>query len=303
MRVMTTVEGAAVDESQVLGVTPDPTLTLECTPNPVVRGTEMNCTATPTPGPATEVEWSFTDTEGNTVRGPTERLTWGGIMVVGGTMNVSAKINGIRVPATPVTVVVTPRPGWLVSFPAMPEPERSSILEYPPVLRSGAKVGDGVLGRHNFEYAFPVGSLGAGTGPNQNWYYLSKPLEFTDARIHINPGLFADDPFFRAQRGGVDPDGYRRCDQRFMNAARAFVERHERQHHEIAAAFYSGPGSAMLESAVVHSPAAASSDDVKDSLARESVAELRRLQAAFDSTSQLQLTCKLQTIPQQRGAD
>jgi hypothetical protein len=299
MRVFTTVEGAAVDESQVLGVTPDPTLTLECT-NPVVRGTEMNCTATPRPGPATEVEWSFTDTEGNTVRGPTERLTWGGIMVVGGTMNVSAKINGTRVPATPVTVVVTPRPGWQVSFPAMPEPERSPMLVYPPVLIAGAPVGDGVLGQHTTTYGLS-GLLGAGTGPNQNWYYLRKPLEISNAQIHINPGLYPDDPFFRAQIGGTDSDGYRRCDRRFMNSAREFVHAHERRHHEIAQEFYTGPGSVTLESSRVHSPPSHSSDEVVASLLASTISELERLQAAFDSTSMLRMTCKLETIPHRGG--
>lgn len=74
------------------------------------------------------------------------------------------------------------------------------MLPYPPITELGGRVGDGVFGQHTYPRILPESPVRAGTGPNKNWYYLRAPLEFGAARIHINPGLYSDDPFFRAQK-------------------------------------------------------------------------------------------------------
>lgn len=274
-------------------------LILECTPNPVTRGDEMNCTAKPDPSTArlSNVRWAFTDIHGNNIPGPSgDQLKWGGVMVVGGTMKVSGEVDGAALTAEPVKVEVEARTGWRVSFPPMPEPERSSELRYPPVATAGAPVAEGVFGKHVYPHYFPGSPIRGGTGPNQNWYFIRAPLEVGPARILINPGLYADDPFYRAQRGGIDENGYRRCDGAFMRGALQFVIAHERRHHEIAAAFYAGAGSDMLEAAAVYSPPTQDIDEVVDMLFTPTETELEGLQSAFDAGSKLQLTCKLQPL-------
>ena len=272
-------------------------LSLECTPNPVTRGNEMNCTAKPEPVTAqlTNVRWTFIDTAGNNIPGPNgDRVTWGGIMVVGGTMHVSAEVNGVPLGAEPVEVRVERRADWRVSFPAMPEPEPSSALPYPPVTTPGGAVGEGVFGQYVYSYGFPAGPLGGGTGPNRNWYYLRAPLEINEPHILINPGLYPDDPFFRAQRGGLDQDGYRRCDAAFMRSAFASVVAHERGHHQIAAEFFGTAGSEMLEAATVYSPPTQDAGEVTDILLAPTITALEGRQSGFDDKNKLMLTCKLQ---------
>jgi hypothetical protein len=277
----------------------DASLTLECTPNPVTRGEAMNCTAKahPATGQLANVRWTFTDSTGNSIPGPSDnRVTWGGIMVVGGTMHVSAEINGVPVNAEPVEVKVERRFDWRVSFPAVPEPEKSAALPYPPVTTPGGEVGEGVFGQYVYPYAFPASPVRGGTGPNQNWYYVRAPLEVDEPHILINRGLYPDDPFFRAQRGGLDEDGYRRCDAAFMRSAFAFVVSHERRHHEIAAEFFGTAGSEMLEAAAVYSPATEDVLDVADILLAPTITALEGRQSAFDKDSKLRVTCKLQPL-------
>ncbi|HEX8673214.1 MAG TPA: hypothetical protein VF710_15075 [Longimicrobium sp.] len=275
-------------------------LKLDCTPNPVTRGQSITCTASKdpasTPGELKITGWSFADMDGHTITrasGSTS-LTWSGIMVVGGTMHVSGTV-GQQQHAARADVQVSPRADWSVNFPATPVAGKSEALPYPPVTTPGVG-SEGVFGRYTYDWS--QSALRGGTGPNSGWYFFRGPPEFDNARIHVNPALYPDDPFYRAQNGGTSRSGHRYCDRRFMESAREFVEQHELRHHEIARQFWTGAGVAMAEGARYYHPEGAlSADAILVHMTTGAVDALTSQQAAFDNTSKLEVTCEFKLLP------
>lgn len=267
--------------------------------NSVTRGQTINCIASKdpvdAPGELKVSEWTFLDNDGHNIAGPagSSVLSWSGIMVVGGTVRAVGTMDGNQAAGT-ATIQVSPRTDWRIEFPAAPAPARSEVLPYPPITPPGGKA-DGVFGRHTYSWAEP--RLRGGTGPNRGWYFFRSPPEFREPRIHINPGLYPDDPFYRAQNGGTSSSGRRYCDRRFMESARSLVEEHEIQHHTIASQFWTGAGVNLVEAARYYHPEGTlSADSVSALMSSASSDTLRARQAAFDNVSKLAIPCELKPL-------
>jgi hypothetical protein len=93
LRVYTDVEGAPVDAERIVKVQQQH-LQLTCSRYSLDRGQTVNCSATATPaGMLDSIRWRFVDTAGHVIdsAGPS---SWGGQMIVGGTISVRALLNG-----------------------------------------------------------------------------------------------------------------------------------------------------------------------------------------------------------------
>lgn len=173
-----------------------PGLALSCTPG-VQRGGILACTATPIGGQITEAIWTFTDSEGHEVAGPTGAVTaWGGTIVIGGTVRLRAKVAGVSFDITN-TVAVTPRAWGPLTL------QVSTIghdnLPYPPTSPSQLANTDIVLpavhGAHRISQ-----------GPNTGWWYLPAPPTVPVVQRWSNAWQ-PTDPWYQLQTGGPHPGG------------------------------------------------------------------------------------------------
>lgn len=262
-------------------------LNLTCTPNPLLRGGEIRCTARAEPHGELEVTgWSFTG-DGRTIERPSSEAhstEWNGIMVVPGLISVRGRIDG-HDHSDSARIEISDRTNWpAVSYPPPPEPTRSTELPYPPMNQSAGERSHGVLGRYTILTAY-AGKFGAGSGPNANWWYFRAPPNFEGPVIHLNPALFPDDAFFRAQTGG------RFCDREFMMRTRRHVERHERRHHDISAGYWSSSqAAAALERATMYYTGS-DIGQLAEGLLAPAEGPLQEEQAKFDSGDIVRVTC------------
>jgi hypothetical protein len=258
-----------------------PHLTLNC-PSSVERGSSMTCTATAVGGQMTDVAWSFTDTAGNVITAPASTgSSWGGRMVVGGTMRVTAKVAGVP-KDTSATITVTPRV-WTLRLPDPPSetPDTSSKVTYPP-----AQSGKMTLGGH--EYDRSEGIRG-GTGPNIGWYTNAEPI-FSSVRILVNGFLFPDDRYYKLQQGGSPF-----CTQTYLDAKRREVIDHELVHHDRANEFWQGEGGRRYEAAIQYLPNATLLTSVANVLQAPIVASLDSIQNKWDADDRRDFTCQMRT--------
>ena len=271
-------------------------LKVECTPQAVTRGGSLTCVARPEPASATMevLEWSFADAEGHTIQGPAGSSSWGGTMVVGGTIKVRARVNGAEKTES-ASVGVSPR-SWagLIQYPSEPAPERrgSPEFRYPPVDANNPTVNPhGAFGW--FLGSSPRGEIGLGSGPNDGWNYLTGVVFSLPPRILLNTALFPDDPFFQAQVGGAGS-----CDQQFMQSLHGATLQHERRHYAIDRDFFGGAGTAQqLEAAVVFDPTASLSPTDLDKRFFGAVNEQRdQLQANLDASDVMYISCQFHLL-------
>jgi hypothetical protein len=217
-----------------------PHLVLSC-PASVTRGDTMTCTAAGVGGALSNVKWTFTPTGGAAISGPTgTTASWGGRMVVGGDMLVTANVGTAPSSATQ-KIDVTPRP-WTLRLPdaSGPTPSTdSTLVTYPP-----KDTGSLTLGVHTYEGTY--GLIG-GTGPNQNWFANAKPT-FSNTQIHITQFLYPQDQYYQLQTGG----DY--CTQSYLDQRREQVATHEAEHHARANAFWGGVDGIGYEGAVYYEP-------------------------------------------------
>jgi hypothetical protein len=239
-------------------------LKLDCTPNPVTRGQSITCTASKDPASAPgEVKitgWSFAGA-GSTIKAEEEDQhspTWGGTMVVSGTISVVGTIGGRAVEPATVAVNVIGR-NWTgkIKYPdATSEFVGEPDLPYPPVTPENPELEDGVLGV--YLDAPPVASYGEGSGPNKGWVYVDEPPLFSmTPLIRLNVALRPDNPFYRAQRGdsGVRLSGRPACGPAFMRQAARHVPAHEDGHHQVAKSHYESSTTAeTLEQTTLYEP-------------------------------------------------
>jgi hypothetical protein len=245
MRVFTTVEGAAVDESQVLGVTPDPTLTLECTPNPVVRGDDIKCdVSTPSGGALTDISWEFT---GNGFRYPdiaagdfpASGVTWGGQMVMSGTVSVRAKVHGVELSKEVVVTVearpeflrrrvpVVPRVGTLDDF-SENDPPDNPPNDQTDLGRSRARAVDaGWNPSQDLTEAVRLVGFVEDEGPNHGLAYLKEVPLTIEATVLVHPELAIGTQFYRAQATRRIDAGIQPCLQSDFNRYIRLVKDHE----------------------------------------------------------------------------
>jgi hypothetical protein len=96
--------------TQPIWVDRQPELTMTCTPGTVTRGDQVSCTASTMPsGAQLEVkQWAFTGAP-VPIADTTDATSWSGRLVVGGTVSVTASVEGRSDTIASTTVVVTPR--------------------------------------------------------------------------------------------------------------------------------------------------------------------------------------------------
>jgi hypothetical protein len=270
----------------------------------VERGSRMECSASAaSPGATlTSTEWAFEDVQGNTIPGPSGDSVWGGVMVVGGKMRVSAAVNGTTTEKA-LTIAVQAR-DWTgkISYPPEPEAEFGAEpqLRYPP-LQEGDILKDGTLGITRYPFPQPASGYGLGSGPNEGWYFLDQLPYFNPrgARIFLNRALMPDDPFYRAQRGssGSMAFGIPACGPEFMRLAARHVPAHESGHYSLAKTLMeSAEGVAMMESAVIFGEDPEADGVAYNRMFSRLIATDSARQAQWDRTNVLRVPCRF-TVP------
>ena len=286
----------------------EPKLGLKCDgragADSVIRGNRMECIVSSEPAGAAlaNVRWQFEDEQGHAIAGPSGGdLNWGGVMVVGGKMQVTATLSDKPVAAV-VAVTVTPR-DWTgkITFPPEPQPTwvRGDPLKYPPTM-TGDTLADGTLGKARYPHPEPASGYGEGTGPNAGWYFLDQLPYFSpsSSQIFLNVALQPSDPFYQAQRGqqGQLVFGTRACGQDFMRAAARHVPAHESGHYTRAKGFAEGAGAPLLESAAVFGTDPAADSTAYKTMFRTYLAEDSAIQDDWDKRNVLRVPCTL-TVP------
>jgi len=200
-------DGFTVIESiTVVPETQNAKLRLTCNPGTTVqRGTPITCTAGTSPAGAvrTELSWTFTDSAGHRIPGPTGTdTTWGGEIVVGGMMKVEGKVNG-SASADSVRIRVTPR-----SWPRIGLRVREDghgDLPPPSQVDSFAKLAHTHLART----APSLSAKEITDGPNAGWGYLNAPLDSLDVVVHLNDAWMPGNVWYNLQHPGpwTDPAG------------------------------------------------------------------------------------------------
>jgi hypothetical protein len=185
------------------------TLVLECNGArgavSVERGAALDCQAKAEPEGAvvTDARWTFQDTPGDgpAITGPAGQNAWSGPMVVGGTINLAAKVNGQEQSAT-AAVTVTKR-AWRDELPELrtvycpAAGVARCLLQNPPVYDKD--MGYTALGPGEFT----VSGVLVQSGPNTGWHYIpgaQGPIRFTRFTTYLNVVL--QDPDNRLFRGG-----------------------------------------------------------------------------------------------------
>jgi hypothetical protein len=176
-----------------------PELGLDC-PDSVQRGSTMTCYARPVGGSMTEAAWTFTDLAGVApIPAPAGTTSsWGGIMVVSGTMRLRAKVAGLQFD-TARSVTVTSRTWPKMRLAAVDSGHYN--LPDPPT-----KMGD--LGQTYFpRLRDPLPLQAVTSGPNIGWSYLRNPVTHMVAVVMISRAFNSSHPWFQMQHAGtvVDP--------------------------------------------------------------------------------------------------
>jgi hypothetical protein len=279
-------------------------LTLDCNgakapaPVTVVRGDSIKCTAATGPAdlPIAEISWAFDDSASHHITGPPGARNWDGIMVVPGTMRLTARVSGQEQNLS-MDVSIRAR-DWtgLIAFPEEPQPEwvNGPPLLYPPIV-DGDTLRDGTLGQSTWPKPEPQSGYADGTGPNSGWYFFDKPPYFSPqgAHIYLNKALQPSDPFWRAQNGPPSDHvvtGRPECGPDFMRLAARKVPLHEHGHYSQARELAESPrGAALLESAVRWGEPI--TDEEQDSVVSAYLRADRALVAHWDSTDVLNVPC------------
>jgi hypothetical protein len=165
-------------------------LELTCMPLTVERGSDVSCRVRAGSGALTNIRWQFTDSAGHVIAGPEGATRWGGRMVIGGMMNVTAELNGLQTSAD-TSIAVRAR-AW-----TSPVPQRREIYMkcatlsstcfqlYPPTHHR--HLGSTIFqprGVRLFDRATSITD-----GPNAGWSYLNgteSPARFDEQVIILN---------------------------------------------------------------------------------------------------------------------
>ncbi|HET6231931.1 MAG TPA: hypothetical protein VFE05_17800 [Longimicrobiaceae bacterium] len=298
---------------------PSDSLVVECTgdkgPNQVTRGQDLTCTARPVPaGAALEIlGWSFQGGGGPEIKpeaGEEHAATWGGKMVVSGTISVSGTVDG-HLHTAQASVTVTPRSGFRMHYPASP-PESAwhwvgsfapgdTILQYPVVIRNG-KIEDGSFGKS--EGAYPQRPfIDEGSGPNDGWLFAGEPPTFKgEMSIWLNRAMLHDDPYYRAQVGDTGVPGVstseRKCGPAFMAEALRHTTAHELGHLEAWRKWYESDAAGdLVEGFTLYEGKQSSSVETLDgAFVRPLGAGANAARVQWDANNVLNVPCNLQPI-------
>lgn len=176
-----------------------PTIVLSC-PAGVVRGSNLSCNASPTPAYAAvqNISWAFLDAGGHLIPAPAGTSTsWGGTMVVGGKMRVSATVGGTAL-SDSANIVVTPRPWGRLAIQVSnighdilpPNPTQTSDLANTDIRAPSA-----------------FGIQQIPDGPNRGWWYLPSPLSAVPVAHRWSDAWQPTHPWRQSLQGGPHPSG------------------------------------------------------------------------------------------------
>lgn len=222
----------------------EPKLNVSCSPAPVTRGDPTVCTATaqPTGASMSDLVWTFVDSIGHQIPGPTGTTDrWDGTMVVSGVVKVSGKVNGVTAADSfKVTVEARTWAGLMVYPAELPKAavDTAGVKRFPrvPVTTDTAGYDQWIAGALGlYEWGFTAGSFRPGSGPNKGWYYRPAPPRFQTPAVWVSTHLQPGDPFYEAQTGSRPlpgeprvPSGYTGyCTRRDMDVYRQSVLEHE----------------------------------------------------------------------------
>jgi hypothetical protein len=199
MEVTTYVEGqqVIVRGSGVQYVPPE--LLLTCNAVTITRGDDIACSVSATSGTPTEIQWTFVDSLGHTIRSPSGVADWGGKMVIGGRMNVSAKIDG-QPASVDTPIVVGPRT-WRTLRTRTVEDASGLGLPAPAAVAAPEHLGNSAVGVPS---PYPIAPIDA--GPNTGWTYLdNEPVLLITVQIN-GPAFQHGSAWARLQTGGTYTD-------------------------------------------------------------------------------------------------
>jgi hypothetical protein len=221
------VEGQYVEMGSVIQRVVQPEMKLTCDAYTITRGERLECSvAADAPGATlTDIRWSFRDDHRHDIPGPPESR-WGGTIVVGGTISVSAHVDGQPFSERTQRINVRPREWQDYLPPAIIRhescPKRTSTCPQTQLTRerdTGVTFIPVDQIRENFR-AEPVSE-----GPNAGWWYVAgtePPITLPAPIVRLNPQLFdASSSFYRDRRTCRPAD------------VQYWITRHEQVHVEI----------------------------------------------------------------------
>jgi hypothetical protein len=158
----------------------DPKLVVSCSPNPVDRGDVISCTAGAQPQSTTvsDLTWTFADSAGHQIPGPTGTVTtWGGRMVVSGMMKVTGKVNSVST-SDSVQVAVRAR-----TWPKLHIDAQERGHGDLPLPAAVAADSDMAHTHVDFPNPAPVGEIR--DGPNKGWAWVDS-VPVIPVTTHLN---------------------------------------------------------------------------------------------------------------------
>ena len=197
------------DQRVSLTIRPLTKIKLDCGGGTVARGDSIGChvSADPPGGTLTNIQWSFTDSAGVTVSAPNGTGDrWGGTMVTGGEISVSAILNGDSVGDTKrIAVRARNWPRLQLSTPAH-DSLHGHLPVIPTVLPNGHLANPGELADSHLErnpYNMPWGNnyVGINSGPNTGYWYVTQPLRRPTFLVHTSDAFSPGNPWYERQHG------------------------------------------------------------------------------------------------------
>jgi hypothetical protein len=176
-------------------------LELSCNAYSIERGQPLNCAVSAKPnGELREIRWKFVDSAGHEIPGPQDAKTWGGPIVVGGRVHVSARIGEDSVMRKDTLIAVRPR-----AWPRLTLNVREEAGAHLPAPSNVARAGD--LADGHVEQPSTLPSARIDFGPNTGWWYVPQPLPAVPVVIHLNYAAFqSGSAWFMLQSGGTYTD-------------------------------------------------------------------------------------------------
>lgn len=217
-----TLYDVIADQRVVLTARPlSGSLKLDCGSGSVTRGDSLTCHVKAEPsGRLTDIQWAFVDSAGHRITGPSGMDSWGGTMVVGGEMQVTAQLDGDPQTRTE-RIIVGPR-----TWPRMTLIAADSGNGHLPQQPTST---DQLADTHPPIPSRSIEIRSIATGPNTGWAYLPTPIASVTVAVHINGGFQRGTPLYQKQRSGVDPvTGQPFCTKnQFTSAIQTAARQHE----------------------------------------------------------------------------
>jgi hypothetical protein len=161
-----------------------PPLALTCSPNPVVRGSTVTCTATGAVAAAV-TGWSFSG-GGGSASAQGGALTWAGEAVVGGTVTVTTGAG-----SRSASYSVTAR-NWTVAAISSTKVANGLIINLPvPPMPTGGDSGLGWFAENMGDQGASLRVVPSNGGPNSGFAYYASPITMSSHyfKYTINPDL------------------------------------------------------------------------------------------------------------------